>query len=323
MSSYRKKKCEHTLVHYFLTYKQRVKPIEMMSTADINLTLYFRKKHTPPPSVLLLTVPNDKSNKDQQFHARPFIELRSRQQKKCLATAYAAGSHANTCDVHDSSVSSYGWQRHSDKITQIIPAPDVAYRNTYLEETKQEKSATNNTDYRSRLSTPRSPSPRSQQSQPQQLPRLKTTSSTSYHSSDSSQRKPYRQYRTVYDYIRQSIKQIERQRDLKQKNLFTRVKRPQNDDVVLRRVLGEKKNSAKSRVSSLSKHDQDPQSLVNYINHSREQIRISHTTTPNQSYQQPQINQKHNRQRADLSQNQNDSLDNQESLIMTATVGNS
>jgi len=227
----------------FLTYKQRLKQIEMMATPDIDLTLYFRKKHTPPPSVLLLTVPNDKPNKDQQFHGSPFIEFRSHQQKKRLATAHATGLHTNSSDTHDSSISSYGWQRHSDKITQIIPAPDVAYRNTYLEETKQEKLVTNNTDYRSRLSFSRSPSPRNQQSQPQQLPRLKTTSSSLYQSSDTSQRKSYQQCRTVYDYVRESIKQMERQRNLKQKNFSTRIKRPQNDDAVLRRVLGEKKIS--------------------------------------------------------------------------------
>lgn len=300
----------------------------MMPSTDIDLTLYFRKKRTPPPSVLLLTVPNDKKNRDSQLPASPFVEIRSRQRKQRQATLKMAGIHANNSDMHDSSVSSYGWQRHTDKIAQVAPAPDVAYRNTYLDQLKREKSATITGDYHSYLSTSRSPSPRSQhshqQQQQQQIPRLKTASSSSQRTSNSSQQNSYKQYRTVYDYIRESIKQIERQRNLKQKNFSTRVKRPQNDDVVLRRVLAEKKSAGTYRESSILKNDlQDPQSLVNYINHSREQIRVLHTTTPNQAYQQPQINQKYSGQRTNLSKNQNDLLDKQQSMMMTATVGNS
>jgi len=296
-----------------------------MATADIDLTLYFRKKRTPPPSVLLLTLPSDKSNKERQLRVSPSVELRSRQQKKGQATPNTAGLNTNNVDTHDPS-SSYCWQRHSHKIAQVIPAPDVAYRNTYLEETKREKSAATNSDYRSRLSTSRSSSPRSQQSQQQQqqqqLPPLKTASSSSYNTSDSFQRKTYNQYRTVYEYIRESIKQIESQRNFKQQNFSTRIKRPQNDDAVLRHVLGEKKNSARSKTSISKPDPRNPQSLVNYINHSREQIRILHATTPNQPYQQQQITQNSNRQRTNISKNQNNSLEKQQSRMMTATVGN-
>jgi hypothetical protein len=296
-----------------------------MSTADIDLALYYRKKRTPPSSVLLLTIPNDKTNnKEQQLRVSPVVELRSRQQNKRQLTPYNASLHVNNSDIHDSSLTSHSWQRHTDKLAQVVPAPDIAYRNTYLEEQKREKSAIINTDYRSRISSSRSPSPRSQQSQQQQLPRLKTASSSSYNTPDSLQRRSYHQYRTIYDYIHESIKQIERQRNLKQHNFSARIKRPQNDDAVLRRVLAEKKNSATSKISSISKNEQrNPQSLVNYINHSREQIRVLHTTTPNQPYRQQQINQKYIQQRTNLSQNQNDSLEKQESMMMTATVGNS
>jgi hypothetical protein len=297
-----------------------------MATADIDLTLYFRKKRTPPPSVLLLNLPNDKSNNDQQLRASPSVELRSRVQKKHQMTPHIAGLYVNNSDLCDSSVSSYVWQRHTDKIAQITPAPDIAYRNTYLEEPKREKLAIINSDYRSCLSPSRSPSPRFQQSQQQQqIPRLKTAvSSSSYNTINLSQRKFYQQYRTVYDYIRESIKQIERQRNVKQKNFSTRVKRPQNDDDVLRRVLSEKRRTGTSKTSLRSRNDlQNPQSLVNYMNHSREQIRILHTTPINQAYQHPQIKQKYNRHRANLSQEQNDSLDMQQSMLMTATVGNS
>jgi hypothetical protein len=293
-----------------------------MSTADIDLKLYFRKKHTPPPSVLLLTLPNERLNKQQQQHrVSPPIELRSRQEKQRQATSHIAGLRVNNSDTHDTSTSYYGWQRYSDKTTQITPAPDVAYRYTYLEETKKEKSAITNAD---RRSPSQSPSPRSQQSQQRQPPRVKTASSSSNYTSDSSQRKSYHEYRTVYDYIRESIKQMERQRNLKQKNFSVRVKRPQNDDVILRRVLGEKKSSASSKISSISTNDQrNPQSLVNYINHSREQIRVLHTTTPNQPYHREQINSKYDQERTSISQNQNDSLEQRQYMMMTATVGNS
>ncbi|CAF0734426.1 unnamed protein product [Rotaria sp. Silwood1] len=306
-----------------------------MATADIDLTLYFRKKYTPPPSVLLLKLPSNNSpSKDQQPRSNPSVELRSRQQKKRITTAHTVGFHVNNSDSRDSSVSPPGWQRHSDKIGQIAPAPDVAYRNTYMEESKREKSAPINSDYRSHISSSRSPSPRSQHSQQQQqqhhqqqqLPRLKTASSSSYNTSDSSQRKYHYQYRTVYDYIRQSIKQIERQRNLKQQNFSARIKRPQNDDVILRRVLGEKKNSASSKISSVLKNDgRNPQNFLNYVNHSREQVRVLHTTTPNQPYQrQNQIDYKYSRQRTNLSQNQSDSPDKQQSIMMvTASIANS
>lgn len=296
-----------------------------MATTDTDLTLYFKKKRTPPPSVLLLAVPNEKTPKDPSSPTSPNVELRTtRQQKKRQITPHTVGAPVNHSDNQDSlSLSSYGWQRHSDKAAQITPAPDVAYRNTYLEESRRDKSSNANSDYLSRSSPSRSPSPRSQHSLPQPLTRLKTANIVSTNStSDSSPKRPYHQYRTVYDYIRESIKQIERQRNLKQ-NFSTRVKRPQNDDAVLRRVLGEKKTSAISKRSTFSRNDlRNPQSLVNYVNHSREQIRVLHTTTPNQHHQL-QMSPKFYRQRTNLSQNTNDSLEKQRALMMTATVGNS
>lgn len=291
------------------------------AASDIDLTLYFRKKRTPPPSVLLLTVPNEKMTKHQPSRTSPTVELRSRQTKKRQITPHTIGASGNHLDNQESlSVSSYGWQRHSDKAANVVQAPDVAYRNTYLEDSRKDKSNSVNADYLSRSSVSRSPSPRSQHSQPQSLPRLKTANISFNHTSDSSPRRQYHQHRTVYDYIRESIKQIERQRNMKQ-NFSTRVKRPQNDDAVLRRVLGEKKTSAISRRSAFSRNDQqNPQSLVNYINHSREQVRVLHTTTPNQ---QPPTHSRFYRQRTNLSQNQSDSPDKQQSFMMTATVGNS
>ncbi|CAF1232692.1 unnamed protein product [Rotaria magnacalcarata] len=302
-----------------------------MAGADIDLTLCFRKKFTPPPSVLLLKTPsNQSSTKDHQTHSNVSVELRSRQRKIRHATAHIIGSNSNyhNSDSRDSSGSPNTWQRHSDKIGHIAQAPDVAYRNTYLDEIKREKSATTSSDYRSHKSVSRSPSPRSQHSQQQPLPRLKTTSSSSHHTSDLSPRK-HHEYRTVYDYIRQSIKQIERQRNLKQQNFSARVKRPQNDDIILRRILGEKKTSTPRMSSVLINDFRNPQNFLNYVNHSREQVRILHTTTPNQpqqQQQQQQIDYKVNRQRTKLSlvQNQNDSLDKQQAImVLTATVANS
>lgn len=304
-----------------------------MAAGDNDLTLYFRKKHTPPPSVLLLTLPDEKGQKDRVESVSPPGELRPRQQKKRQTTPHNSVSHAQNSDTQESSRAASGWQRHSEKIAQISAAPDVAYRNTYLDDLKRQKSASTNTEHRSHSSYSRSSSPRSQLSQQQQqqpIARLKTASSSSHQTCDSVQRSSYQQYRTVYDYIRDSIKQIERQRNLKQ-NFSSCVKRPQNDDVVLRRVLAEKKSSSTSKFASVARRNdlQNTESLVNYINHSREQIRVSHATSPNQSRPQQQrltptsSSHRYRRQHTMASQNQSDSLEKQQSMLMTTTVGNS
>lgn len=307
-----------------------------MAGADIDLTLCFRKKFTPPPSVILLKVPNNPSpTKEQRLPSNLSVEIRSRPKQNRQPTANGAGSQSNNhnSDNRDSSTSPHAWQRHYEKIGQIMPAPDIAYRNTYMEDSKREKSATLSSDYRSVKSISRSPSPRSQHSQQQQqqqqppLPRLKTASSSSQNTSDSSPRR-YHEYRTVYDYIRQSIRQIERQRNLKQQNFAARVKRPQNDDIILRRALGEKKSSLTPRISSVVINDiRNPQNFVNYINHSREQVRILHTTTPNQPFlRRNQTDFKFNRQRTNLTlkQSQSASPDKQQNVVvLTATVANS
>ena len=251
-----------------------------MSTADADMTLYFRKKHTPPPSVLLSQAPNDK---DHYHHINPSIEHRSRQKKNHQPLPHMIGLHVNNLDLHDTSTSSVNWQRYSDKIGQLNPAPDVAYRYTYLEELKREKSNVNNGHYRSP-----SPSPRTQPS-----PRLKSNTSFSYIPSETSPKKHYlHQYHTIYDYIRDSIRQMERQRNLRQQNISSRVQRPQNDDSTFRRALGDRKFSTRTSLSrssstratspSFNNHLKNPQTFVNYINYSR----TLHSTTSHHSYQQ-------------------------------------
>ena len=235
----------------------------MMSTADMDVKLYFRRKHTPPLSVLLLSAPVDKS----RYYS---THLRSHQQKT-RHPPQMVGLHVNNLDIHDTSP---GWQRYSNKSVQVPSAPDVAYRNTYLEEPKREKSGS----YRSR-----SPSPS-----------LKLNNSFSFAPAE---RHHSNQYRTIYDYIRDSIRQIEQQRNLKQQNISSRVKRPQNEDSTLRRVLGDRKPSTRSSlsrsssttrtttqtISPLINNDlKSPQSFVNYINFSR----VLQPTTSDQFYEQ-------------------------------------
>ena len=305
-----------------------------MTTTDIDLTLHFRKKYTPPPSALQArAVIHEHSSKDRPHRVSPSLERRSRPPKYRHATAHTVTAQVNNLDLHETSISSYGWQRHSEKASLLLPAPDVVYRNTYMETPKREKSATVTNDSRSHLSSPRSMSPRSQHSQqpPQPFPRLKTASTASQRTLEPSTARRYdhHQYNSVYDYIRDSIRQIERQRNLKQKYFATRVKRPQNDDSTLRQALREKKNSAvgSSRKSSSGFKDdlRSPESFINYINYSREQIRQLQNESPGQHSYQPQATHRSNRtQKTTFAPSQSNSHEPTQSMmrLMTAAVGN-
>ena len=78
----------------------------------------------------------------------------------------------------------------------------------------------------------------------------KLNNSFSYTPSESSQKKSFsHQYHNIYDYIRNSIRQIERQRNLKQQNITSRVQRPQNEDSTFRRVLADRKITTRSSLS--------------------------------------------------------------------------
>jgi hypothetical protein len=239
-----------------------------MNIDDGDMKLCLHRKHRSSPGVLLLRVPN---NKDRYYRHHLTNDHRVAYQQNKLQPPHMIGLNVNNLDIHDTSNSSFSWQRYSDKIGQISPAPDMLYRNTYLEETKGEKSNRNN---KHRSSSPR----------------LKLNNSFSYFSTESSQQKyDIHQYRTIYDYIRDSIRQVEQQRNAKQENFSFRIKRPQNEDGTFRRVLGEKKPSAKTSLSrsssttiqttsSLFSNDlKSPQSFVNYINYSRG----FHSTTSN------------------------------------------
>jgi len=92
-----------------------------------------------------------------------------------------------------------------------------------------------------------------------------------------------KQYRTVYDYISESIRNVRaQQRSQKQQNFSTRIKRPQNNDVFLRRILENKRsknagatlpldenNNNSTATSHISNQMRSPESFVNYINHAR------------------------------------------------------
>ncbi len=244
--------------------------IQLMNANNFDMRLYLRRKHAHAPSVLLLRVPH---NKDRHYRNDLTDNHRSHQQKT-HHPPHIVGLHVNNFDIHDTSTSSFGWQRYSDKIGRISPAPDMIYRNTYLEEKKADKSDRNTKHHSS-------------------SPSLKLNNSFSYFPSESLQQKnDNQQYRTVYDYIRESIRQIEQQRKLKQQNLSFRVQRPQNEDSTFRRVLGAKTSLSRSSStttqiqSSLVNNDlKNSKTLVNYINHAR----VVHSTTPpNQSFEQQQ-----------------------------------
>lgn len=255
------------------------------------MALYFHRKHTPPPSVLLLTISKDT---DRDDHAIPSTRHRSRQQNKRPPLPppppppppppHMIGLHVNNVEIHDTSSSSYGWQKYIDKTSQISLAPDVAYRNRYLEETKQEKFNVDEVHNHSSSISPRS----------QKSARSKLDNSLSYLQTELTSPKDHSATRssTIYDYIRASIREIERRRNFKQYNISSRVKRPQNEDSTLRRILGEKKSSGRTSISRSStttatatikktmstvfNNDlKSPQSFVNYINYSRE----FHSTT--------------------------------------------
>ena len=193
----------------------------------VNMTFYQRRRQTPSPNILLVTLPD-------HYDRYPRFALH-REQKPQIPRII--GCHVNNLDLHDTST----WQRSSDKRGRLSPAPDIAYRLTYLEEPRRAKSART----RSRFSQ-----------------------SFSYFSS---QEQPSR---TVYEPLLRSIRQNEQQRHLQEPSLSClRIQRPQNDDSTLRRVLKERKSFATttySRISSATHSNlKTSQSFVNYINHSR------------------------------------------------------
>lgn len=306
-----------------------------MATVDVDLALNLRKKYTPPPSALQTRRIHEASAKERTHRASPVFERSARPNRYRQATAPTASFQVSSHDFNDGSLSSYGWQRYSDKISQLAPAPDIVYRNTYLDGSKREKSATLTNDSRSRLSSPRSSSPQSQQSQQrlQPFPRLSTASSSSMRTVDSSQRKyDHQQYNTVYDYIRDSIRQIERQRNLRQQYFSTRIKRPQNDDNVLRRALREKKNSASTSAktngngSVKTANDlRNPESFINYIKYTREQLRLLQSAAPQSIYEQKMTNRykRQQQQQAQLVQNETNSREPTQTMVMrmSAAVG--
>lgn len=276
-----------------------------MAAVDNELTVIAGKKYTPPPSALqqkhtVEVIPHEK----RTHLVSPSFEQRSRVFNQRQATAPAGRISTKNAEVYEMSMSSYGWQRHADKIAQVSPAPDVLYRNTYLGPTIRDKSTPLQSDSRSHLSSPRSVSPRSQQSQ-QQYSRIKTATTHSSKATEMpSKNFEHPQYHTVYDYIRDSIKRIERQRNLKQQYFSTKIKRPQNDDVILRRVLRDKKNSSTNSIAnrdsspgrspSTYEDIRSPESLINYINYSKQRIRLRDPHSAFVRYNQHQATSKRN-----------------------------
>jgi len=241
----------------------------MKNIGGIDTPFYYRKIHTPPPSILVLTVPN---KKDRHYRISRSTDLHSARPTN-HHSSHMIDLHINNFYIPDKASLSFGWQRHSTKITQVAPAPDVAYRNTYLEESKRKKSDINNGQNHSRP----------------------LSSSFSYLRSKSPQQKnDSHQYHSTYDYIRNLMRHVEQQRKLKQ-DISLHVKRPQNEDMILRRILSKRSASARTSVSrngltettplSLNNDLQSSPTIVNYINH----IRVLHPTTPSQSNRQQKL----------------------------------
>lgn len=234
------------------------------TNADADIALVFRKKTIPPPSVLLLTLPKDvlpNENIDEN-RLSPAAQLRS-QQRQTHQTTRCISLHLRD-PLTKSSPTVAQWQRYSDKMSQIPPAPDVAYKNTYLDDKNREPSEVHST-HRAAIS-------RGKSKTDYLSPRSSRQNSNSNRSSN------------VYENLRQSLRQIEQQRNTKQQNISVRIKRPQNEDQTFRRVLAEKKHSARSSLSrsslttsstskskflSINDDLNSTQSFVNYINYSR------------------------------------------------------
>ncbi|CAF3628181.1 unnamed protein product [Rotaria socialis] len=232
-----------------------------MSSADTDTTLYIRRKHSPPPSVLLLTKPNDNN-----YDYSSIISNGTHQPTNIIDL------HVKNSDVQDTSNLSFTWQRYSKKSGRISLAPDVAYRNRYLDEIEREKFNINNGNNQCY-----SISSRSQKSFQSEF----TDAFLDHKLKSLEQQNSSYKYSTIYDYLRASIRDNEQRRNSAQQNLSLRVKRSQNEDYTLRRALANRKSSIRistSRSSStttqsistyLNKNIKSPQSFVNYISYSR------------------------------------------------------
>lgn len=158
------------------------------------------------------------------------------------------GLHVTNLHLTDNTTdSAYNWLSSAERNTRLSAAPDHFYLNTYGNAKKQE--ANDN----SKLNSPKIGSPTAKKSQ------------------------------TIYDYIRQSIRLVEQQRNNRQEILTYRIQRPFNEDPRYRRTQREKRASvlpALSQCSSSTTQTQTQSSIVptdlrtcenllNYINHSR------------------------------------------------------
>ncbi|CAF0727960.1 unnamed protein product [Adineta steineri] len=205
-----------------------------MVTTDTDLLSDFREQYTFSPTILTLTFSNDSSNKHQRCLDKSPRKTNFYQEEKRPTTSRMADFDVRNSNIHDSllSSSSYTWHRRPNRVEEIAPAPDLVYRYSHMEEPKTKKSTPMHSRSRSGSSTSRSLSAHSPRS-PQRSHRSPTPSSP---------RKYPQQYNSIYEYILQSIKDIEQNRNLKQEKFSTLIKRPQNDDIILQRALSARKH---------------------------------------------------------------------------------
>ncbi|CAF0726845.1 unnamed protein product [Didymodactylos carnosus] len=268
-------------------------------TTDI--MIYYKKKHTPPPSVLLLTVPSDTMSRQKHLHddLRSRNRLLRRQARQPPATTLDIQPKHNT-DVENylSNAQTYNWQRQEAKASVINMAADIVYKNTYMNDSDPRSKSSASGDRSPRRSNDVSAFPRLKTA-PNNLSKFITPSSkpvpvlTRGNTSDSFHSDRV-QYRTIYDYIRESIRSVVQQRNLKQYNFSTRIKRPQNEDIFLRRALDKRnhyqynknddEHSSSTTATYFSNELKSPQSFVNYVNHSREKTSLTEQTSKSDYY---------------------------------------
>ena len=249
----------------------------MTAAASIDLTLNFRKRDSPSSSHLLFKLPNGSFTDDRHHPISPSAGWRSshHRQRTLRPTSRSIDVSVRKLDLHNASCSSHDWQRYADRRGHLTPAPDVAYRNTYLEPLQRTGSARTQSDGHARLvSASSSCSSHSQQRHQQQAPRLQTSRSSSFKAFNSSQQKhDHFHYSTIYEYIRESIRQIEQQRQLRPHYFSNDVKRANSD-------LSSRSPDVSKAPSRLLDEQQHSHSFNTFSNRSREASRSMKTTTP-------------------------------------------
>ncbi|CAF1078591.1 unnamed protein product [Adineta ricciae] len=223
----------------------------MITANDINTIEDLRDKYSFSPRIFSPIFPNEQVSSNQQSSRSPSAKIRSTQQRS--PTSRTDQSNLNTFTRPKSTLLPYTWLRKYERVDPIVPAPDLIYRYAYLEEPKRKKTA------------PMSRSFSSPTWSTQQTIRRSTTTLSPSPSSP-------RQSPSIYNYILQSFRENERQRNSKEECFSACIKRPLNDDVVLQRALSPKRCSTPRQKLLSSKEDfRNTQTMDAYVTQSTDQ----------------------------------------------------